>query len=47
MSDHSKIRGMSAKGGKRMTFWIAIELSVVMGLLVYIAGTLWGNNRKL
>lgn len=30
-----------------MTFWIAIELSVVMGLLVHIAGTLWEINRKL
>lgn len=30
-----------------MTFLIAIELSFVMGLLVYIAGTLWEINRKL
>lgn len=30
-----------------MDFLISVELSVVMGLLVYIAGTLWEINRKL
>lgn len=30
-----------------MDFLISVELSVVMGLLVYVAGTLWEINRKL
>lgn len=30
-----------------MDFLISVELSVVMGLLVYIAGMLWEINRKL
>nr|DAY83255.1 MAG TPA: hypothetical protein [Caudoviricetes sp.] len=30
-----------------MDFLISVELSVVMGLLVHIAVTLWEINRKL
>ncbi len=30
-----------------MDFLISVELSFVLGLLVYIAGTLWEINRKL
>lgn len=30
-----------------MDFLISLELSFVLGFLVYIAGTLWEINRKL